>query len=338
MIRTAFAGMSPPMRLVFFFCSCVAGMGATLTLVLAGASFLWGLDTEAVQTLALQVHTPRGRALQWTINGLNQLISFGGAAALFVVLFGRMPAPVSAQPARPRLAGWIAAGLAVGAAAPVLADAISRLDRKLADLTPWADAIADLEARAAPITIEMLSFSSPAQALIALLVVAILPAICEELAFRGAVQQTLARWTGRAGISVVLAALLFSAIHLQFHGFFARAALGAVFGMLAVASGSLWPAIAAHFANNASAVVQAWLEGPTWVQGAFSPEAMLEPVPVWEVAVAGGVLAGIAGVLWWAGVRWRPRAAAYVGAARNRSNERPDREVSGPPAGTPGPR
>jgi hypothetical protein len=74
------------------------------------------------------------------------------------------------------------------------------------------------------------------------------------------------------------------------------------------------------------------------VQGAFSPEAMLEPVPVWEVAVAGGVLAGIAGVLWWAGVRWPLRALAYVAAARNRSNERPDGEVSGPPAGTPGPR
>lgn len=88
-----------------------------------------------------------------------------------------------------------------------------------------------------------------------ILLIALLPALGEELLFRGVIQSFLKDATRNAHIAIWLTALIFSAIHFQFFGFFARLILGAFFGYLVLWSGSLWPAIAAHFFNNALAVV-----------------------------------------------------------------------------------
>ena len=53
--------------------------------------------------------------------------------------------------------------------------------------------------------------------------------------------------------------MLFSAMHMQFFGFFPRMLLGALFGYLLVWTGSLWVPVFAHFFNNASAVIAYYL-------------------------------------------------------------------------------
>jgi membrane protease YdiL (CAAX protease family) len=73
--------------------------------------------------------------------------------------------------------------------------------------------------------------------------------VCEELFFRGAIQRGLmARLPPPTAI--VVTALVFAAFHLDPVGFLARFEMGVVFGLLAWRSGSLWPSIAAHAANN----------------------------------------------------------------------------------------
>ncbi|MFW6309675.1 MAG: CPBP family intramembrane glutamic endopeptidase, partial [Prolixibacteraceae bacterium] len=52
-----------------------------------------------------------------------------------------------------------------------------------------------------------------------------------------------------------ISAILFSSLHLQFYGFIPRMLLGVAFGYLLVWSGSMWLPIAAHFLNNALAVL-----------------------------------------------------------------------------------
>lgn len=94
-----------------------------------------------------------------------------------------------------------------------------------------------------------------------LLSVAGLPAIFEELSFRGVLQPLLIRATGSAFWGIALTAIVFSAIHFQFYGFLPRVLLGALFGWLAHRSGSLIPGMAAHFANNALAAVTLWVTG-----------------------------------------------------------------------------
>ncbi len=88
-----------------------------------------------------------------------------------------------------------------------------------------------------------------------LLMIAIIPAIGEELLFRGVFQQLFSEWTKNVHIGIILAAALFSAAHLQFYGFVPRFLLGVFFGYLLVWGRTIWLPITAHFVNNATAVI-----------------------------------------------------------------------------------
>jgi membrane protease YdiL (CAAX protease family) len=91
-----------------------------------------------------------------------------------------------------------------------------------------------------------------------LIVIAIVPAICEELLFRGALQRTLVRAVKNHHIAIWTSAIIFSAIHLQFFGFFPRLFLGAGFGYIYYWTGSLRYTMFAHFLNNGMAVSVAY--------------------------------------------------------------------------------
>lgn len=96
--------------------------------------------------------------------------------------------------------------------------------------------------------------------IVALLIVAVLAAFSEELFFRGTLQRILVSSNINIHISIWATAFIFSAIHLQFFGFFPRMLLGALFGYMMWWSGSLWPAIFAHMANNLCAATTTWME------------------------------------------------------------------------------
>ncbi len=79
---------------------------------------------------------------------------------------------------------------------------------------------------------------------------ALVPAVCEELFFRGALQGIFEKKLN-VHISVWLTAVIFSLLHFQVFGFVPRVLLGAALGYMLVFSGSLYLPIAAHFTNNA---------------------------------------------------------------------------------------
>lgn len=86
--------------------------------------------------------------------------------------------------------------------------------------------------------------------LLGVVVLALLPAFGEELVFRGSLQPILQQQLRNPHAGVWVSALLFSAIHGQWLGFVPRCLLGALFGYLVLWSGSVWPAMMAHFCNN----------------------------------------------------------------------------------------
>lgn len=94
-----------------------------------------------------------------------------------------------------------------------------------------------------------------ADLLVNLFVVALIPAIAEELLFRGALQRFIKFCFGNTHAAVLSAALIFSAIHGQIYGFLPRMVLGMLLGYLFAYSGSLWPAVLVHFLNNTISVV-----------------------------------------------------------------------------------
>lgn len=83
-----------------------------------------------------------------------------------------------------------------------------------------------------------------------MIIIALLPAIGEELCFRGVLQRIIIGITKNAWAGIIVTGFLFSALHLQFEGFLPRFFLGIVLGALYWFSGSLWTSILAHFVFN----------------------------------------------------------------------------------------
>lgn len=92
-----------------------------------------------------------------------------------------------------------------------------------------------------------------------LFMIGILPALGEELLFRGIIQQLFKKLTHNAHAAIWISAAIFSALHLQFFGFLPRMVLGAMFGYMLEWSGTLWLPIIAHFVNNVTAVFAYYL-------------------------------------------------------------------------------
>jgi membrane protease YdiL (CAAX protease family) len=91
---------------------------------------------------------------------------------------------------------------------------------------------------------------SPAELALMLAGVSIAAPLCEEFFFRGLLQKGLLSSSLSKTGAVLLTAVVFSAFHLDPVGFMARVELGVLFGLLRLYTGSLWPGIFAHAANN----------------------------------------------------------------------------------------
>ncbi len=94
--------------------------------------------------------------------------------------------------------------------------------------------------------------------LLNIVVIAVVPALVEEYYFRGALLPTIVRWCKDEHVAVWLIAFIFSAIHLQFFGFFPRLLLGALFGYMFIWTKNIWVPVVAHFMNNATVAVLAY--------------------------------------------------------------------------------
>jgi hypothetical protein len=115
------------------------------------------------------------------------------------------------------------------------------------------------EDSASQITAAFLSTGNVGGFILNLLMIAIIPAIGEELMFRGILQRLFHEWTKNIHVSIWITAALFSFVHFQFYGFLPRFLMGALFGYMFYWSGSLWLPVLAHFVNNVTAVIVAFL-------------------------------------------------------------------------------
>jgi membrane protease YdiL (CAAX protease family) len=113
----------------------------------------------------------------------------------------------------------------------------------------------DMEQSLAELTKFFTNFSSVVQLFFALVVIAAIAGIGEELIFRGLLQRKINKGVSNHHLAIWVSATIFSAIHIQFYGFFPRMFLGAMFGYFFYYSGNLWVPIIAHIFNNALAVV-----------------------------------------------------------------------------------
>lgn len=201
---------------------------------------------------------------------------------------------------------WIASGLTIAAVLLTMVpnSVFIEWNSNLTFPGEWDNFIREREELAMSLTRFMTTFSGPGDFMIGLIVLAVLPALGEEIAFRGMLQPSIIRLTGNIHVGIWVTAVLFSAFHFQFLGFVPRLMLGALFGYIAAWSGNMWLPVLAHFINNGISALMIYLY-QIGLSG-LDPEDT-ESAP-WALVIPATVL-----LLWvLATLRKRPRQTTYI--------------------------
>ena len=139
---------------------------------------------------------------------------------------------------------------------------------------------------------KMLNVNTFGGMLFNLVIIALIPAIGEELTFRGVLQQSLTRKMN-PHIAIILSAAIFSFIHFQFYGFLPRMFLGMLLGYMFYITNSLWTSMLMHFVNNGATVVLYYLNNIGMIEDA---ESFGETQNVLIIAVSAMVTIGL--IVW----------------------------------------
>ncbi|MDW8345355.1 MAG: CPBP family intramembrane glutamic endopeptidase [Bacteroidia bacterium] len=131
----------------------------------------------------------------------------------------------------------------------------------LADFEQWAY---QKEQELRKLTTFLTNFQSFGAFLVGVLIIAIIPAIGEEMVFRGLLQRKLGNIFSQH-VAIWVAAFIFSAIHIQFYGLLPRMFLGVLLGYLYAWSGNIAYPMIAHFANNFLTLLMIYLYKIQWI-------------------------------------------------------------------------
>ena len=261
MAFTAFRGMKPFSQLMFSIFVIISSFLAFLVISFVVAIPLFGVDSimnlplindfnnpdsirilkyfQVVQSIGVFIIPPF--ILGWLFNGdiaqylsLNKNINFASVLLVLVLSFAASPFI--------NLIGDLNENM--------------RLPDWLSGLENW---MKNTEEKAAELTEIFLKVETTGGLMFNIFMIAFLPAIGEELLFRGVIQRIFTNWTRNFHWGIWISAILFSALHMQFYGFIPRMFLGVLFGYLLVWSGSIWLPIVAHFINNGIAVIAMYM-------------------------------------------------------------------------------
>ena len=210
-----------------------------------GSIFLFSLPlsinalkwTQLIQTVAIFLLPPLCMAYIWAPEPLKWLKVTGERRKIKGEFIWAIAIMLAALPAINLLSSW---------------NEQMTLPTFLEPLEQW---MKQQEEAAKILTDKFLSARTLDVVLINLLLMAVLPAVAEELTFRGMLQRLLIGEGMGLHLAIWCSAILFSAIHMQFYGFLPRMLMGALFGYMLVWTGSLWVPILMHFTNNAMAVI-----------------------------------------------------------------------------------
>jgi len=177
-------------------------------------------------------------------------------------------------------------------------------------LTRFEEWIKSLEETAKAATEKMLNVDTVGGLLLNMVVVALIPAIGEEMTFRGVLQQSLTRKMN-PHVAILLSAAIFSFIHFQFYGFLPRMFLGVLLGYMFYITGSLWTSILMHFLNNGTAVLLYYLNNKGIINIDVEHFGAMESV--WLIVLSAVLTSGL--IVW----SWRRARSFEVNARLGKS-------------------
>jgi membrane protease YdiL (CAAX protease family) len=128
----------------------------------------------------------------------------------------------------------------------------------------------------------LININSLSKYLISLFMIALLPAIFEEVFFRAGMQNFFTRWFKDPWPAVILTSIIFSIIHLSFYGFIVRFGLGVILGFIFYYSGSVWLSVLFHFLFNGIQVTALYIMN---VSGKKEIKDLEGSFPLWAGAI-----------------------------------------------------
>jgi sodium transport system permease protein len=220
---------------------------------------------------------------------VSQIACILAPVAIMTVMLTRRPAKTLLLERAPR-----ATHLAAGAALAVLVHPLAvRFGEAIHKMYPFTD-----DVRRSSEAIEGALSQAP-HWWMALAVMALLPAACEELAFRGFVLSGL-RHVGHKWWAIALSAVAFGGVHMFLSQKIVATVVGLLIGYLAVQSGSLWPGMLFHAIHNSlQLAVQRWA-GAVEADAKLPFSALLagETPLLYHPATVAACALGVGAIMW----------------------------------------
>ncbi len=138
---------------------------------------------------------------------------------------------------------------------------------------------------------QMLAMNDPGDLFINLFVIALIPAVFEEIFFRGTLQQMMIGFTGNTHAGIAVTGLLFALIHLNVYQLIPMIFLALVLGYLYYYTGSIIPGIILHFCNNTFAILAKYYENRLAAAKMIADDTYLPGL--WELLLCVTMLGGI---------------------------------------------
>lgn len=192
---------------------------------------------------------------------INDIIMFVMPPVICAVIYSYRPAEYLRVASAPDLTPLILAVGTMICSIPMMNMIIEwneglSLPSSLAAMESW---MREAEQRAGDTVNTLMGGSSAGSLILSILIVGVLAGFSEELFFRGGIQRLLVSGRVNPHVAIWVTAFLFSAIHLQFFGFFPRLLLGAFFGYLLYWTKNLWVPIVCHIFNNSIVATVTWM-------------------------------------------------------------------------------
>jgi hypothetical protein len=244
--ETSIFEMSPGLKMAVFI-----GLSG-ISLILGGmisfsiVAVLLDIPFSGLQSALLQ---PKNASIAQFANALASIIAFG-LPGIAVAFFSKNK--LVSELGFARIKNWNQIGLVILIAITglFLSGALGDLTEKIPTpiaLKNWATQMEDQYKKA---LYAMTQMKSVLDLLFAIIAVAVVPAIVEELFFRASLQKIIMDWTGKPYVAIVVTAVIFSAFHFSYFGFLSRMSLGIILGIIYYYTKTIWLPILMHFINN----------------------------------------------------------------------------------------
>jgi len=258
---TAFRGMKPFPQLMFSLFVMVISVLVFILLAIIVAIPFFGMATLMTGLTPSGMDTPEGMAFLKYFQVVQSIGLFVAPAVVLGWLYHGNFSEYLQLNRSTKFTSYLYAGLSILVLIPLInyigeINSQMKLPASLSGLENW---MREMEETAKVLTDKFMKVESISSLLFNVFMIAVLPAIGEELMFRGVIQRIFTTMTNNYHWGIWIAAFIFSAFHMQFYGFLPRLLLGAMFGYLLVWTGTIWVPILAHFANNTMGVIGYYL-------------------------------------------------------------------------------